>query len=222
MSLTSPPPSPPPEQSSGPPAVQAPVGPGPVRQLSLFGVEASEPSPADLAGLLAGPGQVVRMGGTARVSVVLDAAWRVHVLVAELALRGLPASWESTEDQQHEVRTSYATTLAPLARSWLRGTVKRPPAGLHLNGRRLRLWVAAAGSPEPLGFKLRLGTADEGCWEMVGAALAAIGLPAVLLLPRAGGPAYRITGRRRLARLVELVGERPPAAPAASWPGLPV
>lgn len=138
------------------------------------------------------------------------------------ALRGLHASWEPTEDQRHEVRTSYATTLAPLAGTWLCGTAKRPPAGLHLNGRRLRLWVAAAGSPEPPGFLLRLGETEESCWEAVGAALAAIGLPAVLLLPRAGGPAYRITGRRRLARLVELVGERPAAAPAAIWPALAV
>ncbi|RKR89787.1 hypothetical protein BDK92_4144 [Micromonospora pisi] len=195
-----------------------PAGVAPVRQLSLFGVEATEPSPADLTGLLVGPGQVVRMGGTARVSVVVDSAWRVHVLAAELATRGLPVSWEGTGDQRHEVRTAYATTLAPLARSWLRGGAKRPPAGLYLNGRRLRLWVAAAGSPEPAGFLLRLGDAEENCWEPVGAALAAVGLPAVLLPPRAAGPAYRITGRRRLARLMELVGERPAAAPAASWP----
>ncbi|MFI6763347.1 hypothetical protein ACIBF5_29860 [Micromonospora sp. NPDC050417] len=195
-----------------------PAGVAPVRQLSLFGVEATEPSPADLTGLLVGPGQVVRMGGTARVSVVVDSAWRVHVLVAELAARGLPVSWEGTEDQRHEVRTAYATTLAPLSRSWLRGGAKRPPAGLYLNGRRLRLWVAAAGSPESAGFLFRLGDAEESCWEPVGAALAALGLPAVLLPPRAGGPAYRITGRRRMARLTELVGERPAAAPATSWP----
>jgi hypothetical protein len=201
------------------PTAPALPGPDPGRQLSLFGVEAVEPSPADLAGLLAGPGQVVRMGGTARVSVVVDAAWRVHVLVAELALRGLAASWVTTVEEHHGVRTSYATTLAPLGTSWLRGAVKRPPAGFHLNGPRLRLWSAAAGSPEPLGFLLRLGRSDEGCWEQLGAALAAIGLPAVLLGPRAGGPAYRITGRRRLARLAELVGERPPAAPPDQWPG---
>jgi len=190
----------------------------PVRQLSLFGVEASEPSPADLAGLLAGPGQVVRMGGTARVSVVVDAAWRVHVLVAEFAARGLTGTWVPSADQHLGVRTAYATALAPLGASWLRGAVKHPPPKFHLDGPRLRLWSVAAGSPETLGFVLRLGPSDEGCWEVVGAALAAVGLPAVLLGPRAGGPAYRITGRRRLARLAELVGDRPPAAPAAGWP----
>ncbi|WP_229398702.1 hypothetical protein [Micromonospora okii] len=199
--------------------------PDPVRQLSLFGAEAADPSVADLAGLLAGPGEVFRMGGTARLSVVVDAAWRVHVLVAELARRGLPTTWEATGDGRHLVRTAYASTLAPLAVAWLPDPaspsaegVKRPPAGFHLNGRRLRLWVAAAGSADPAGFLLRLGATDLPCREPVGAALAAVGLPAVLLDAGAGGPAYRITGRRRLARLADLLGDRPPAASPADWP----
>jgi hypothetical protein len=64
------------------------------RQLSIFGADTIEPSPADLAGLLAGPGRLDRMGGTARVSVPVDAAWRVHVLVNELVSRGLVVSWQ--------------------------------------------------------------------------------------------------------------------------------
>ncbi|MFI1195789.1 hypothetical protein ACH4T9_21400 [Micromonospora sp. NPDC020750] len=230
--------------------------PDPVRQLSLFGAEAADPSVADLAGLLAGPGEMVRMGGTARLSIVVDAAWRVHVLVAELARCGLAATWEATADQQHLVRTSYASTLAPLALAWLRdppapalaapdppalalaapdlpaldpaaggpaagGPVKRPPAGFHLNGRRLRLWVAAAGKSDPPGFLLRLGVDDEACREPVGAALAAVGLPAALLDAEAGGPAYRITGRRRLARLADLIGDPPSTAPPLAWPHHP-
>ncbi|WP_172899437.1 hypothetical protein [Micromonospora echinaurantiaca] len=191
------------------------------RQLVFFGAEAADPSVADLAGLLAGPGEVAVMGGTARLSVVVDAAWRVHVLVAELALRGLPASWEATEDERHAVRTSYTRTLKPLAAAWLRGPVKRPPAGFHLNGRRLRLWLAAAGVAEPAGFLLRLGAADAECRAAVGAALAAAGLAGEPLEPDADGPAYRITGRRRLARLAELVGDRPPAAPPTAWPARP-
>lgn len=192
--------------------------PGSARQLSLFGAEAVEPSPGDLAGLLAGPGQVVRMGGTARVSVVVDTAWRVHVLVTELAARGITASWVQTADQHLGVRTAYAASLAPLGASWIRGAIKYPPPDFYLDGPRLRLWVAAAGTADPAGFVLRLGASDEPCWPVVGAALAAVGLPAELLGPRAGGPAYRITGRRRLARLAELVGERPPTAPVDAWP----
>ncbi|MEJ3749748.1 hypothetical protein WEI85_41635 [Actinomycetes bacterium KLBMP 9797] len=190
------------------------------RQLSLFGVEAHDPSPADLSGLLAGPAEIVRMGGTARVSIIVDAAWRVHVLLAELAPRGVAATWElATVEGQLAVRTAYATMLAPLGRAWLRTAVKRPPSGFFLNGPRLRLWAAAAGATDSSGYVLRLGAEDEACWEPVGAALAAVGLPAALLGPRAGGPAYRITGRRRLARLAELVGDRPAAVPVAEWPG---
>jgi hypothetical protein len=69
------------------------------RQLPFFGAETTEPAPADLAGLLAGPGRLGRMGGTARVSVEVDAAWRVHVLVAELVSRGLVANWRPLQDQ---------------------------------------------------------------------------------------------------------------------------
>ncbi|SCG63591.1 hypothetical protein GA0070614_3669 [Micromonospora coxensis] len=198
------------------------IPPRPVRQLSLFGTEAADPSVADLAGLLAGPGEVVRMGRTARLSIVVDAAWRVHVLVAELRLRGLAASWEATEDQRFAVRTSYARTLAPLATAWLAGPAgKRPPAGFHLNGRRLRLWLAAAGAGDPAGFLLGLGGGDQEWWPTVRAALAAVGLPTAVVEPDAGGPAFRIASRRRLARLAELVGERPSTAPPESWPAAP-
>ena len=189
------------------------------RQLVFFGADAAEPTVADLAGLLAGPGEVVRMGGTARLVVQVDAAWRVHVLVAELAARGLAASWEPTEGERHAVRTSYTRVLKPLAVAWLHGPTKRPPAAFHLTGRRLRLWLAAAGTPEqPDGFLLRLGAGDQECWEPIGVALAAAGLAGTLLSPGEGGPSYRITGRRRLTRLAELVGEPPPAAPPNAWP----
>jgi hypothetical protein len=63
------------------------------RQLSIFGAETTEPSPADLAGLLTGPGRLQRMGGTARIIVSVDAGWRVHVLMNELVRRGLVVSW---------------------------------------------------------------------------------------------------------------------------------
>jgi len=188
------------------------------RQLSLFGVEAGAPAPEDLEGLLAGPGQVVRMGGTARVSVVVDELWRAQVLHRELRDRGLDVTCVATVEQHIGVRTAYSTLLAPLGTAWLRGAVKVPPAGFALEGRRLRLWLAAAGYLEPLGFTLRLGPSDEPAWAPVGAALAAVGLPAALLSARAGGPAYRISGRRRIARLAELVGDPPAAAPPGVWP----
>jgi hypothetical protein len=190
-------------------------------QLSLFGVEAHPPVPADLEGLLIGPGQVVRLGGTARVSVVVDSGWRVRALFAECAARSLVASWEPAAVAGHYgVRTAYSAALAPLAVAWLRGAaVKQPPAEFALDGPRLRLWAVAAGSAEDREFTLRLGVHDnESCWKVAGAGLAALGLAAAWLGPRSGGPAYRIAGRRRLARLAELIGEPPAAAPPTGWP----
>ncbi|MGN9774676.1 hypothetical protein ACTMS0_02665 [Micromonospora sp. H33] len=209
------------------PALGARSGPGgdpqrpddPRRQLAFFGAEATDPSVADLAGLLAGPAEVSVMGGTARLSVVVDAAWRVHVLVAELAGRGLRASWEETGDGRHAVRTSYTRLLKPLAAAWLQGPAKRPPDGFHLNGRRLRLWLAAAGWVEPPDVVLHLGSADDAHVAAVGAALAAAGVPNALLDPDV--PAYRVTGRRDLTRLTELIGDPPPRTPPAAWPTRP-
>ncbi|WP_341718608.1 hypothetical protein QQG74_02170 [Micromonospora sp. FIMYZ51] len=188
------------------------------RQLVFFGAETGEPAVTDLAGLLAGPGEVHRMGGTARLSVVVDAGWRVHVLVAELAQRGVRVTWAPTEDNRYAVRTAYARTLVPLAAAWLRGATQHPPAGLHLDGRRLRLWLAAAGVADPPDFLLYLGGTDPVRWTVVGGALIAAGLIGELVEPDAGGPAYRITGRRGTQRLAELVGDRPSAAPPAAWP----
>lgn len=249
-------------------ALTVPAG----RQLSIFGVEAAEKSLADLAGLLTGPGRLGRMGGTARVAVRVDAAWRVHVLVEELVARGLVVSWapvtadgveedvaeltaepleltlaaeegpvepadepaaagveEVTTDQagdveagtgemiedaaprtvSFEVRTAYSSRLNPLARAW-------PPRAdrFFLTGPQLRLWVAAAGAPRPEGYAL--GLDPDGILDnTIGAALTRVGLAGTVQ----AGPAYVIAGRRRLARLAELVGERPAAAPERLWPG---
>ncbi|HEY8474938.1 MAG TPA: hypothetical protein VIL37_20270 [Natronosporangium sp.] len=187
------------------------------QQPSLFGVVATDPTPEDLAGLLAGPGELSRLGGTARVSVPVADGWRVHVLMSEFAARSLPASWEGGE-AGYVVRTAYTTRLIRLADAWRDG----PPAGLHLHGQVLRLWVAAAGVAGPDGYLLGLNAARQSDWPPLGGALAAAGLAAALVAsgtPEA--PAYRITGRKRLARLAELVGDRPAAAPADRWPSPP-
>jgi hypothetical protein len=191
-----------------------------IRQLSIFGVEAAAPEPGDLAGLLAGGGQVVRLGGTARVSVVVDHPWRAAVLVAECARRGLAATCVSTVEDHIGVRTAFSALLTPLAETWLTGAVKRAPRGLILDGRALRLWAVAAGRRDgATAYALPLGRSDEAAWESVGAALAAVGLAAQLVSPRGGaGPSYRLVGRRRVARLAEMVGEPPRQAPVEAWP----
>lgn len=185
------------------------------RQLSIFSADSTGPSTADLAGLLIGPGQLVRMGGTARVSIVVGDAWRVHVLVAELAERGLESTWEPAMVPGHySVRTPYAGALTALAGQWMHGAGKCPPAHFNLGGSGLRLWFAAAGSIGDDAAELRLGPHDVHCPQPAMRALAALGLPGVLMR----GPVLRITGRRRLSRLGELIGPKPDAAPRSGWP----
>jgi len=189
------------------------------RQLSLFGVEATAPGAEDLDGLLAGPGQVVRMGGTARVSVVVDDMWRAAALTVEMRVRGFAATCVATVDERLGVRTPYSATLAPLARAWLRGALKFPPAGYALDGRRLRLWMMAAGQRDNLDVVLRLGRCEDAAPVTMQRALASIGLPAEILTGSArSGPALRVSGRRRLTRLAEIVGDPPSSAPSGIWP----
>jgi hypothetical protein len=187
--------------------------------LSLFGVEARPASPLDFEGLLAGAGQVVRMGGTARVSVVVDQPWRARALLAEARARGLTATCDRADVEGHlDFRTAYSSALAALGASWLCGAVKQPPAGFALDGRRLRLWAIAGGERDgAAAFVLKLGVSDDLTWGAVGAALTGVGLPALLLEPGWGGPAYRIVGRRRLARLAELVGDPPLGVSTENW-----
>jgi hypothetical protein len=264
-----------------------------IRQLSVFGVEMQSPGPGDLAGLLAGGGQVVRMGGTARVAIGVDDPWRAAVLIAECERRGLAATCVSTapgaaaatgpaeltavrveedeipegyavqppppsrsrtarrpsrqraigpdppteadpEDEpdpvpdaltprrvrELEVRTAFSAKLLPLAAVWLPdGTSKIPPADLVLRGHPLRLWVQACGRMEaPDVYALEVGEGEDAGWPVVRAALTAAGVRSDLIRGAADGPILRIKGRRRVARLAELIGDPPRPAPDGFWP----
>jgi hypothetical protein len=191
-------------------------------QMSLFSAGAREPQIADLEGLLAGPGQVVRRGDSARVSVVVATGWRADALAAEMAGLAVAAESEPAEPGSLTVRTPWLPGLLEVANRWTLGAVKVPPAGWVLDGGRLRWWCLCAGSgPEPDQpgmYTLALGASDEPAWGAVGAALAAAGIAGALVGPRADGPAYRIVGQRRLARLRELVGDAPTGVPEQAWP----
>jgi hypothetical protein len=188
-------------------------------QLSLFGAAAREPALADLEGLLAGNGQVVRRGSSARLSVVVEAEWRVAALVNEMASLGLAAD-VSPAEAGTAVGTPWSAQLLPIADAWTRGAVKCPPPGWVLDGSRLRWWSLAAGRFAGGMYTLALGASDEHSWLSVGSALAVAGVPGALVGPRADGPAYRIVGRRRLVRLLELIGDRPAGVPDEAWPAL--
>jgi hypothetical protein len=171
------------------------------RQLVIFSADSAKPALGDLAGLLIGPGQVSRMGGTARVSVLVSQAWRVHALAAEFAARGLAISWEPTEDGAYWVRTSYSSTLIRL----------NPPS--FLDGLRLRLWYLASGSleeGEEHGVLLGLGHHHA----LARPALAPLGLDGEVVQ----GPAIRIVGEAKRRRLADLIGEGPARAPRGEWP----
>jgi hypothetical protein len=189
-------------------------------QLSLFGVSAREPALADLEGLLAGSGQVVRRGSSARLSVVVADQWRANVLVTQMAqCFGMTADVQSAEAGT-AVGTPWIDELRPIADAWTRGAVKFPPSDWVLDGSRLRWWCLADGRFAGGMYTLALGASDEHAWLSVGSALAVAGVPGALVGPRADGPAYRIVGRRRLVRLLELVGDRPTGVPEDAWPAL--
>ena len=186
-------------------------------QLSFFSAGARPAVVDDLEGLLCGPGQVVRQGDTARISVIVREEWRVGALTEALASLGLDGgTTDAHEEGGTAVRTPFDARLVPLAERWSSGA-KRAPLDLVLDGPRLRWWAVAAGHNDPQGYVLLLGPQDEAVWPAVGAALVRAGLPAAQIGPRADGPAYRINGLRRLARLRELIGDRPPGVPEQAW-----
>jgi hypothetical protein len=191
-----------------------------VRQLSFFSVDARPPAVADLAGLLCGPGQTVRFGrgGSARLSVVLTEPWRAAALAAECAARGVLAELATSDEGLPLLRTAFRADLAELAAAWTRGAVKAVPAGLQLDGPALRLWALAAGRRDGRGYAFGLDPHAPDTHEPLAAAMAGAGLPTVTLGARGGGPALRLTGRRRLGRLVELVGGPPDGADPDAWP----
>jgi len=188
-------------------------------QLSFFTAGALPPAVDDLEGLLAGPGQLVRRGERARVGVVVRESWRAAALLAAFDERGLAGEQTVTTEGLPAVRTAFSPALATMANRWTWGARILPPDGFTLDGARLRMWAVAAGRADPYGYAFELGGTDDGAWVAVGSALHSAGVPGTLIGPRAGGPAYRITGNRRVGRLRELVGDPPPGAADRDWPG---
>lgn len=191
---------------------------GGVRQLSFFSVDVRPPAVDDLGGLLCGSGQTVRFGrgGMARLSVVVLDRWRVEAAAGECLARGVAAELATSDEGLPLLRTAFRADLAELAAAWTRGAVKAVPVGLQLDGPALRLWAMATGRPDSRGYLLGLDPHAPDTHEPLAAALTRVGLAPMRLGPRAG-PVLRIAGRRRLSRLVELVGAAPAGAEGC-WP----
>lgn len=190
-------------------------------QLSFFSAEANPPSRGDLAGLLCGPGQLASFGGVAaRLSVTVGETWRGRALVRALAERGVDASLYTCAEGLL-VRTAFRADLSGLAAAWSNGDEeKTAPDGLTLGGGALRLWVLAAGGWTDGGYVLGLDRRAPWTHERLAEVVARAGLPSTLHSGRDDGPGLRISGRRRLGRLAELVGRPPIEAAESTWPAV--
>jgi len=190
-----------------------------VSQLSFFSAESVPPVVADLTGVLAAAGQVVTVGGGARLSVVVDAIWRAEALADMIAAVGLNPEIVRTEEDSPLVRTAVDAQLLSLAADWTRGAVKTVPPQWLPGPRELRAWTLAAGLPEADRYLLGLDPHAPDTHSPLASALMRVGIAPTLIGTRGSRPALRISGRRRLLRLVENVGDAPdgPAA-AAAWP----
>lgn len=194
-----------------------------MRQPSLFSAAARPAELADLSGLLCGCGQVVSFGQgrAARLSVVVEEQWRAAAIADAFTGRGLAPELGSSQEGRPLVRTPFLADLAPLATQWTAGAVKAVPAGLQLDGPKLRLWAVAAGragTARMPSYLLALDPHAPDTHVPLAAALAAAGLAATKLGDAAGQPVLRVTGTRRLLRLSDLVGDPPTGAPSGSWP----
>lgn len=195
-----------------------------IRQLSLLGADGAPPEPEDLAGLLLAGGRIMRTEESAQVCVEVSHPWRASAIVAECARRGLAATQTPGLDANLGVRTAYAPALLGLARAWTDDVGLRAPRGLQLDGRVLRLWAIAVGHWDGTVYVLPIAGPNQAFQDAIAAALAAVGVVAQLSSRRAGrgGAAgevsFRIVGRRRLDRLVEMVGDPPKQAPPDVWP----
>lgn len=187
--------------------------------MAFFSAESMQPGVADLAGLLCGPGQVVSFANAAaRISVVVPDDWRRDALARAFAERGVEPELGVSDEGHPLVRSAFRSDMIGLAVAWTRGAVKAVPTGLALDGASLRLWALACGHWVDSGYLLSLDPRAPDTHEPLLQAATRIGLPATLLGTRGGGPGLRLTGRRRLGRLVELVGGAPTAEAVPFWP----
>ncbi|WP_241387538.1 hypothetical protein [Rhodococcus sp. CH91] len=190
-------------------------------QLSFFGADVMPPAPADLSGLLAAHGRASRTDGRAVLTVEVDAEWRARAIAQLVTDTGIGADI-LVDGDRFTVSTSADSALVPLADEWTCGDVKTVPNGWVPSSRAQRAWFLAAGSMEVEGAQYVLGLdpiAPE-THALLAQALMRAGIAPTLIGTRGSGrPGLRISGRRRLTRLVENIGA-PPDADAALrvWP----
>ena len=198
-----------------------------VGQLSFYSAEASAPRLADLAGVLCGPGQAIGFG--AGTAARLTVAGRPAVARCRARRRVRRAGCR--RHGEHRRRTAGRSSAQPSARIWsawpgawqgdadTSGATKVGPGAIR--GRRSYPATVGAGRRTVVGVGLsaraRPGQPPD---------------PPAHWWSRWSGPGcrwrwwttvdrpLRVPGGRRLARLVELVGEAPPGVPGHDWPAV--
>ncbi len=194
-----------------------------VSQLSFFSAESVPPAIADLTGILAAPGQVSVVLSAqvpaARLSVVVDRLWRAEALAEMITEAGLQAEIARTDEDTPLVRTALDARLVQIAGDWTRGAVKTVPPQWLPGPRELRAWTLASGTPDSGRYLLGLDPHAPDTHSPLASAMMRVGIAPTLIGTRGTHPALRISGRRRLSRLVENVGEPPDRAEAVThWP----
>lgn len=206
-------------------------------QLSFFSADSVPPAVSDLTGLLAAQGQVVVFAAMpsrpeavpafpdvagpqgARLSVVVDRLWRAAGLAEMIGECGLDPETLRTDEGSPLVRTGVETALLDVAALWTRGAVKTVPPQWVPGSRELRAWALAAGCRDGEQYLLGLDPHAPDTHSPLASALMRAGIAPTLIGTRGTHPALRISGRRRLSRLVENIGEPPDDPEAmASWP----
>ena len=190
-------------------------------QLSFFGADTMPPAPADLSGLLAAHGRARLIGDGAVLSVEVDARWRAQAITQLMAETGIGTDIVA-DGNRFTVSTSVERALVPLANHWTSDGTKTVPNGWVPSSRAQRAWFLAAGRMEVEGTQYVLGldpTAPETHASLAQALIRAGIAPTLIGTHGSGGPGLRISGRKRLTRLVENIGA-PPDADAARriWP----
>jgi hypothetical protein len=157
--------------------------------------------------------------GAARLSVVVDDLWRAEALAEMIADAGLVPEIARTDENSPLVRTAVDDRLVVIAAEWTRGAVKTVPPQWLPGPRELRAWTLASGTPEADRYLLGLDPHAPDTHSALASAMMRVGIAPTLIGTRGSHPALRISGRRRLSRLVENVGEPPESAGALSqWP----
>ncbi|HHY08056.1 MAG TPA: hypothetical protein GX530_05960 [Corynebacteriales bacterium] len=200
-------------------------------QLSFFDTGLLPVTPADVGSLLLAHGHSQLLFGdadttrgrrkkpipqSARISILLTDEWRATRLDSVVRRANIPVVVEAqtAEDgsPQWLVRME-SPDLLPVVQAWTKGAVKTVPPQWQPTSTAVQIWATVAGVRDDMGFRLGLDPhiADHPqLLKIVQGALARSGVSAVFVGVRAGGPAVRVQGQRRLRNLMLMVGDPPP------------